>query len=88
MAPRLTLILLVAGVLARLGAAPAQAPVAAPAAGERLGINAQVLMQQRPSARRRDRHLDAMRAGGIRLVRLDATWARAEPAPPRASGRR
>jgi len=87
-APRVALTVLVAGVLAGLGAAAAQAPVAVPAPGERLGINAQVLMQQRPSARRRDRHLDAMRVGGIRLVRLDATWARAEPAPPRAPGRR
>jgi hypothetical protein len=62
------------------------APITAPGAPEPrgpMGINAQVLMQQRPSGRRLDRHLDAMQRGGIQVVRTDATWAAVEPVPPK-----
>ena len=50
------------------------------------GINAQSVFDQ--PTERRDAHLDAMADGGLRLVRRDASWIAAEPAPPDSSGQR
>src|SRR4051794_24073610 len=47
-----------------------------------MGINAQVFMQARPSAASENRHLDAMAADGMQVIRLDATWGRVQPRAP------
>lgn len=53
-----------------------------------MGINAQVFMQQDPSSATQNRHLNAMRADGMQVIRFDALWGRVQsptPVPGRPS---
>jgi hypothetical protein len=69
----------VAAALACAFAAWAQ-PAAAQAPAELYGVTANGIMDLPPEDR--DRHLVAVAAGGLRVLRLDAAWVGAEPEPP------
>lgn len=58
-------------------------PAAAQAPAERYGVTANGIMDLPPESR--DRHLAAIAAGGLRVLRLDAAWVGAEPEAPDAA---
>ena len=67
--------------LAGAAAAPtAAAQTASPVGPEHYGINGQFLF--RTPAQEWDRHLSAMAAGGLKVIRVDAEWGKVEPNAP------
>jgi hypothetical protein len=62
-------------------ALPAAAPAGAAVPADWAGVNAQQLFPSLPQSAR-PLHVDAMRAAGVRVVRLDAEWRRVEPDAP------
>lgn len=75
----------VAAALAALAALALGVPRAQAVISDFYGVNAGGLVFGLAPAER-DRHLAAMRDAGISVVRVDASWAAAEPAPPGPDG--